>query len=136
MRTLFDRLRVTVMAALVLGAGVAGPVQAWADACEEAHDPSPRSGDPTGIDFFNDTQFAYRILWIDFDGFLKEYGLLQPGEHAHYDTYIGHQWLVELYASEERTECFGPIAPRDHESCQAHILWNDGIGIDAGFCDF
>ncbi|MBB1250700.1 hypothetical protein [Rhizobium sp. G21] len=109
---------------------------ARAAACEEAHDPSPASEQATGINFHNETPYAFRVFWIDFDGFLKEYGLVQPGETASYNTYIGHKWMVELYASEERTECFGPIVPRDSESCQARILWDDGVGIDAGFCDF
>jgi hypothetical protein len=110
--------------------------RALADACEPAHDPSPASDEATGIAFSNDTPYAYTVFWIDFEGFLQDYGLVQPGETASFDTFIGHQWMVELYASEERTECFGPIVPRDPETCQARILWNDGIGIDAGFCDF
>jgi hypothetical protein len=109
---------------------------AFADACEPAHDPSPASEEATGIVFSNDTAYAYNVFWIDFEGFLQDYGLVQPGESASFDTFIGHRWMVELYASEERTECFGPIVPRDPETCQARILWNDGIGIDAGFCDF
>jgi VHL beta domain len=113
-----------------------GATAALAAACEEAHDPSPASDVSTGINFHNETSYAFRVFWIDFDGFLKDYGLVQPGETASYDTYVGHQWMVELYASEDRTECFGPIIPRDTESCQARILWDDGIGIDAGFCDF
>lgn len=113
-----------------------GSSKAQAAACEEAHDPSPASDEATGIVFHNETSYAARIFWIGFDGFLEEYGLVQPGESISYDTFIGHQWMVELYASEERTECLGPIIPRDRESCQARILWDDGIGIDAGYCDF
>ncbi|RKE85027.1 hypothetical protein DFO46_1811 [Rhizobium sp. AG855] len=28
------------------------------------------------------------------------------------------------------------IGPRDQESRRARILWDDGVGIDAGYCDF
>lgn len=133
-----SRSAIAVMAAIfgLFGGLALGAGAAQAAACEEAHDPSPASEDATGIAFHNDTPFAARVFWIGFDGFLEEYGLIQPGESLQYDTYIGHQWMVELYASEERTECLGPIVPRDRESCQARILWDDGIGIDAGYCDF
>lgn len=129
-------IAVVIATSCLFGGLVFGGSRAQAAACEEAHDPSPASDQATGIVFHNETSYATRIYWIDFDGFLKEYGLVQPGESISYDTYIGHQWMVELYASEDRTECLGPIIPRESESCQARILWDDGIGIDAGYCDF
>jgi VHL beta domain len=134
----FKRSAIAILIATscLFGGVVVGESRAQAAACEEAHDPSPASDQPTGIVFHNETSYATQIYWIDFDGFLKEYGLVQPGESVSYNTYIGHQWLVELYASEDRTECFGPIVPRESESCQARILWDNGIGIDAGYCDF
>ena len=109
---------------------------ALADACEPAYYPSPASDEATGIAFYNETAYAYRVFWIDFEGSLQEYALVQPGETAMFNTFIGHRWMVELYASEEWTECFGPIIPSDTETCQARILWDGGIGIDAGFCEF
>ncbi len=129
-------LAVLISTACLFAGVTLGAARAQAEACEEAHDPSPASDQATGIVFHNETSSAARVYWIGFDGFLEDYGLVQPGESLSYETYIGHQWMVELYASEERTECFGPIIPRDRESCQARILWNDGIGLDAGYCDF
>lgn len=129
-------IAVLIATSCLFGAFAFGGSKAQAAACEPAHDPSPASDQSTGIVFHNDTSYAARIYWIGFDGFLEDYGLVQPGDSLSYDTYIGHQWMVELYASEERTECLGPIIPRDSESCQARILWDDGIGIDAGYCHF
>jgi hypothetical protein len=136
--SVFSKAAAVVMLAATCfcSVGPFGATLAWAAACEEAHDPSPSSDAATGINFHNETPYAFRVFWIDFDGFLKEYGLVQPGETASFNTFIGHKWMVELYASEERTECFGPVVSRDNESCEARILWDDGIGIDAGFCDF
>lgn len=103
--------------------------------CEASHDPSPETNIPTGVNFYNNTSYATRIYWIGFDGFLNEYALIQPGESAKFDSYVHHKWLVEVYAP-ERTECLGPISAPDQETCEARILWNDGVGIDAGYCDF
>jgi len=108
---------------------------AWSDECEVSQDPAPQSSESTGINFYNDTQYAMKIYWTGFDGFLTEYGLVQPSESREFNTCVGHFWFVEMYAP-DRTECFGPIRPNQTEACQAHMLWNDGIGIDAGFCDF
>ena len=108
---------------------------AWSDECEVAHDPPPRSTEATGINFYNDTQYAMKIFKTDNEGFLTETGLVQPMESREYKTFVGHSWFVEMYAP-DRTECFGPITPNETESCEAHMLWDDGIGIDAGFCDF
>ena len=122
-------LRSTVFALLAF----ASP--AWSAECEFAHDPPPQSTEATGINFYNDTQYAMKIFKTDNEGFLTEMGLFQPAESAAFDTFVGHSWFVEMYAP-ERTECFGPIMPNQTESCQARMLWNDGIGIDAGYCDF
>lgn len=111
--------------------------QVVASECEYAHDPAPMSEAAGPITFFNDTEFAFRVLWIDYDGFLEEYALLQPGENTSIDTYVDHSWLVEVYTPEE-TVCVGPIQLADQEGCYMHILHDDGyFGFDANAaCNF
>ena len=122
------------LVAALLACGVACST-ALADECEPSQDPSPATSEATGIDFYNDTQYAFRVLWAGEDGFLQEYGLFQPSEVARFDTYVGHRWFIELYAP-EGAYCFGPVSAPGPDACQAHILFDGGIGIDAGFCDF
>jgi hypothetical protein len=108
---------------------------AQAEECEAAHDPAPASNLGTKIAFYNDTTFAMRLYWIDFDGFLKEYGLIQPDESTAFDTYVGHQWLVEAYTP-DGAECLGPISASDQSGCDMHILYDNGFGYDGGACEF
>ncbi len=61
--------------------------------------------------------------------------MAQPSEKLSFNTYVGHGWFVELYTP-DGAECLGPVSASQQESCEAHILWNEGIGIDAGYCDF
>jgi hypothetical protein len=103
--------------------------------CEPAHDPAPASDMASGVNFYNDTQYAFKVFWAGEDGFLQEYGMAQPSEKLSFNTFVGHQWFVEMYTP-DGAECLGPISANQSESCEAHILWNEGIGIDAGYCDF
>ncbi len=104
--------------------------------CEPSQDPSPASDTATGINFYNDTQYAMRVFWSGFDGFLEPYGdWIQPGDRVSYNTYVGHRWFVEVNTPEGAV-CSSAISPVDAESCQMHVLYDNGIGYDGGYCDF
>lgn len=103
--------------------------------CEYANDPSPESQDQTQISFYNSTHYAVQLYWAGFDGFLVDEGLLQPGDEAYFDTYIGHQWYVEVL-TEEGPYCAGPVAPYDYEPCNARIWFDGGPGFDADLCNY
>ena len=120
--------------ALALTLAMAAPVAAAE--CEPSQDPSPPSDEATGIVFYNETQFAMRVFWSGFDGFLEPFSdWIQPGERAGYDTYVGHAWFVELNTYDGPV-CGGPISAYGPDTCQMRILYESGIGYDAGFCDF
>jgi hypothetical protein len=81
------------------------------------------------------TPRSLRLYWIGFDGFLTEYGLVQPDESASFGTFVGHQCLAEAYTP-DGAECLGPISANDQSGCDMHILYDNGFGYDAGMCDF
>jgi len=120
------------LAAIVMLAGVA---TSHAAECEPAHDPAPQSDLGAYIAFYNDTPYALRPYWIDYDGFLTQYDLIQPNESASFDSFVGHQWLVEAYTP-DGAECLGPISANDPGGCDMHILYDNGFGYDGGMCDF
>ena len=109
----------------------------WAKACAPSQDPSPASRAKTGIQFVNDTTFAMRVFWSDFDGFLKSYsGWIQPGENVSYATYEGHLWFIEINTPKGR-ECHGPAAANSSDTCVIRMTYDDTqIGYDTSFCDY
>jgi VHL beta domain len=129
------RLNRTACAALSAIVMLAAVTTSHAAECEPAHDPAPQSDLAAPIAFFNDTPYALRLYWIDYDGFLTEYGLIQPTESASFDSFVGHQWLAEAQMP-EGAECVGPISPNDPAGCSMHILYDNGFGYDGGMCDF
>ncbi|MCM5555391.1 hypothetical protein [Pleomorphomonas sp. NRK KF1] len=100
--------------------------------------PSPETNIPTGVRFTNDTNSMVRIYWSDFDGQLKDYGLVQPQETVGFQTYVHHRWYAELYMSDEAL-CAGPISAPDTETCDMRLMF-DGergmIDMDGGYCDY
>lgn len=127
-----NRAALTALSAIAMLACVA---TSQAAECEAAHDPAPQSDLATPISFYNDTPYAMRPYWIDFDGFLTEYELIQPYESASFNSFVGHQWLMEAYTP-EGAECLGPISAPDQSGCDMHILYDNGFGYDGGVCDF
>lgn len=49
-------------------------------------------GAPVRITFRNDRQVAVQMLWLDYNGNEKSYGVLQPGQLFPVDTYVQHAW--------------------------------------------
>lgn len=113
---------------------LAAPV--YAGGCDPSKDPSPRSKTRSNIVFYNETHYAMRVHWADFEGFLNvKSGWVQPGENVSFRTYQGHAWYVEVN-TEDGSRCSGPISANSAETCQMSILYDDGFGYKGGFCDF
>ena len=110
---------------------------ALAAECEFAQDPPPQGGESTGIAFYNETQFAFRVLAAGMeDGFLSPMSeWIQPGETQSFGTLVGQTWFVEINTPDGPV-CSGAISANSTETCQMRVLYDGGIGYDAGFCDF
>ena len=55
---------------------------------------SQHSREPTKITFVNNSGMYRAIMWIDFDGSLKDYGGLNSGEELVLDTFRTHPWMI------------------------------------------
>lgn len=55
---------------------------------------SHHSKEPTTITFVNASGMYRSILWIDFDGNLKDYGGLNSGEEIVLKTFRTHPWMI------------------------------------------
>jgi hypothetical protein len=55
---------------------------------------SEHSREPTKITFVNQSGMYRAIMWIDFDGTLKDYGGLNSGEELVLDTFRTHPWMI------------------------------------------
>jgi hypothetical protein len=55
---------------------------------------SVHSKEPTKITFINKSGMFRSIMWVDFDGKLKDYGGLNPGEQRTQDTFRTHPWVI------------------------------------------
>lgn len=133
------RLTTAARAALML-AGLASAtlglaIPARADRCEVSQDPSPPSQSKARIVFHNESQYAVRLYWSDFDGFLKAMGnWVQPGEDRWFTTYAGHAWFVEMNTPEGRF-CRGPVSATSNSTCDVRVLYDDGMELNPNGCD-
>ena len=111
---------------------------ASAGGCGDMKPSSPTTNIATGVRFTNDTPYTVRIYWADFDGQLKDYGLVQPEKSVGFKTYVHHRWYAELYMPDEAL-CSGPISAPDTETCVMRLMF-DGergmIDMDGGYCDY
>ncbi|WP_237155505.1 VHL beta domain-containing protein [Oryzibacter oryziterrae] len=121
--------------ALTIALLLTGLGSARGEECQANFAPSPGTDWQSRIAFHNDTNYAMRLLWVDFNGGLKDYGLLQPYENTGFKTYVGHNWVVEVY-TEEGPECLGPISAPDQNGCNLHVVNDAGLGFNADQCDF
>jgi hypothetical protein len=55
---------------------------------------SENSNQPAKLRFVNESDAAIVIQWIDFNGSLKEYAVLQPGAELTQDTFLTHPWIA------------------------------------------
>lgn len=56
---------------------------------------SPASDVPAHVRFYNASDIAVSLYWIDFDGQIVEYAGTLPGESYEVDSYVGHYWLAK-----------------------------------------
>lgn len=54
---------------------------------------SLHSREPTRITFVNRSGMYRALLWVDFQGKLKDYGGLNPGESKSFNTFRTHPWM-------------------------------------------
>lgn len=123
--------------ALPSGPVTAAHAQGQGDACGIEQPASPKTRQKASIRFTNDTMFAYRIYWSNFDGVLAEYAIAQPDETNGYDTYAGHDWYIEVYTP-QGSVCLGPVAAPAGRKCDAHVV-DDGTGefhLEGRGCQF
>jgi hypothetical protein len=55
---------------------------------------SLKSDVPTKITFINKSGMYRALMWMDFDGQLKDYGGMNPDEQKTLDTFFTHPWMV------------------------------------------
>lgn len=53
---------------------------------------SPRTSTPAGFDVLSRCHTPVRLVWRDFDGRTRPYGLVAPGGSLHQGSYTGHRW--------------------------------------------
>ncbi len=83
---------------------------------------SERSKEAAKIHFINQSEGTVIIQWVDFDGALKEYGQLEPGEELVQETFLTHPW-VTAYGEGSCRQIF---LPRDGVSV-ARVLPEDQL---------
>ena len=66
---------------------------------------SRQGRDATTILIRNKLRKRVKIFWIDFSGKEHPYGMIEPSEAIHQQTYVDHSWLVKS-VSGERIGCF------------------------------
>lgn len=65
----------------------------WAT-CEVYRDRVSENSDiPVSVTFTNRSEGFRTVMWVGFDGILKEYGALDPGESLTVDTFVTHPWM-------------------------------------------
>lgn len=128
-------------AALLLAFGLGctpAMAQGAGDACGIEQPASPGTNDAASISFQNETPYAYRIYWANFDGVLAEFALSQPFESHSFDTYADHAWYVEIYVP-DGSVCLGPVAAPAGGSCEMRVVFDEGegtFGLDGSGCDY
>lgn len=60
--------------------------------CEQAPKNSPASKLPITMTFHNISNEPLELDWVDFNGGLKSYGMVGPGQTKTQETFEGHVW--------------------------------------------
>ena len=55
---------------------------------------SQHSREPTKITFVNNSGMYRALMWVDFEGNLKDYGGLNSGESRAFETFRTHPWMI------------------------------------------
>lgn len=116
--------------------GTPALAQGSGDACGIEQPASPGSNEGASISFRNETPYAYRIYWANFDGVLAEFAMSQPFENHGFDTYADHAWYIEIYVP-DGSVCLGPVAAPAGGSCEMRVVFDEGegtFGLDGSGC--
>lgn len=92
---------------------------------------SYQSTDPVKIRFVNASGAVRVIQWIDFNGALKEYATLQPGEELVQETFLTHPWIAS-YAEGSCAQLFMPGQPESIARLVADGAQKSSAGGDHG----
>lgn len=127
---------IPIVAVLLAAVTLAGG-GAQAAECPDWQTPSPASETVGSLTFHNSTPFAARAMWSDFEGVLKDYGLIQPGEDLPLQSFDGHRWIAEVYTPDGAV-CVGSWVVEAGDGCFVDLIESDGaIGSDTGgSCSF
>ncbi|MFZ1813814.1 MAG: SH3 domain-containing protein [Rhizobiaceae bacterium] len=67
---------------------------------------------PATLVFVNQSPFAIRLEWADYNGALVEYGTVQPGQSFRQETFLSHPWV----ATNMPGDCLAVYLPNPGES--------------------
>ncbi|KAH7320697.1 hypothetical protein B0I35DRAFT_427614 [Stachybotrys elegans] len=93
---------------------------------------SPKTNKKVELTIVNDTNSTLIKYWIDWDGNLKSYGTIAPGQASATPTYDGHVWKLVTEGQKQVlgiyvTPSQGPVTAIVHECTMADVAWqNDG----------
>jgi hypothetical protein len=111
-------------AVALIAFGLGGP--AFAAGCSEANvTRTPGGGaEPSSVSFKSDTTYMTAIYWADFNGALQLYKELPAYETYTVDSYVGHNWYIEVWAN-DGPSCLGPFNSQAEGGCSISIGYND-----------
>ena len=90
--------------------------------CSEAPKLKSQNSDtPTKITFVNASDGRRVIVWMTFDGKLKEYAELDPGQELTQSTFLTHPWMV----TNAPGDCMQIFMPVDSDSVARLEITND-----------
>lgn len=81
---------------------------------------------PTSLAFDNDSSYAIRVLWSNFEGGYTDMGLVQPYESLPVNATTFHFFYVEAYLP-EGTFCIGPFGANNAQGCSVQITADNGL---------
>jgi len=83
--------RKTLLLSLTFFVGFPAAALAY-PSCDQAPKVSPNSSLPITMTFRNISNEPLRLDWVDFNGQLKNYGTVGPGQSKTQPTFQGHVW--------------------------------------------
>lgn len=124
-------MRQTVLSTCV--ALIAGP--ALAEGCEDFYPEvsAMESAEPTSLAFDNNSHYALRVLWANFEGGYTDMGLIQPDETLPVNSTTFHFFYVEAYLPDD-TICIGPFAAENGEGCSVRVTSENDLDWETYNC--
>ena len=78
----------------LVSSGAASAQSLNAPGCPGSGWRSPASNQVVNATFYNNSRFVQNIYWVDFNGNLKFYQSLRPGQNYRQSSYAGHVWIA------------------------------------------